>query len=185
MGSKAMEVVSRNLDDLIPYINNARTHSDSQVAQIAASLIEFGWTNPILTNGNSGIAAGHGRLMAAKKIRDAGAKIPNWKDNSKAPTIDLAHLSKTQIKAYIIADNKLAENAGWDDELLKIEIEELKLEEFDLDKIGFTQDELDKFFPDVDEWREPGESQAREIDTNEFEMECRCPKCGFEFDPKS
>lgn len=161
-GDKSMEVVPRNLDDLIPYINNARTHSDSQVAQIAASLIEFGWTNPILTNGNSGIAAGHGRLMAAKKVRDSGAQIPNWEDVNKAPTIDLAHLSKTQIKAYIIADNKLAENAGWDDELLKIELEELKLDEFDLSTLGFNDDELEKLLSGITE-EEEGLSDPDEV----------------------
>jgi DNA modification methylase len=121
------------VDNLIPYARNARTHSDEQVAQIAASIAEFGFTNPILTDGERGVIAGHGRLAAARKL---GLK--------EVPVIELAYLTDTQKKAYILADNRLAMNAGWDDELLKLELTELKDADFDLDLMGFTSDELDR-----------------------------------------
>jgi DNA modification methylase len=120
------------VDQLIPYARNARTHSDEQVAQIAASIAEFGFTNPILTDGERGVIAGHGRLAAARKL---GLK--------EVPVIELGYLSDAQKKAYILADNRLAMNAGWDDELLKLELAELKDADFDLDLMGFTDDELD------------------------------------------
>ena len=121
------------VDNLIPYARNARTHSDEQVAQIAASIAEFGFTNPILTDGERGVIAGHGRLAAARKL---GLK--------EVPVIELSYLTDTQKKAYILADNRLAMNAGWDDELLKLELTELKDADFDLDLMGFTSDELDR-----------------------------------------
>ena len=92
-----MKIEQRAIESLIPYINNSRKHSDEQVAQIAASIKEFGWTNPILVDGNNGLIAGHGRLLAARKLGMA-----------KVPVIELAHLSENQKKALIIADNKLA-----------------------------------------------------------------------------
>ena len=104
-----MEIISRSPDELIPYANNSRTHSPDQVSQIAASIKEFGFSNPILIDSECGIIAGHGRLLAANKLK-----------LDEVPTITLANLSEAQKKAYIIADNKLALNAGWDDELLKI-----------------------------------------------------------------
>ena len=127
---------------LIPYARNARTHSEEQVAQIAASLIEFGWTNPILIDGNRGVIAGHGRLMAARKVRDAGAIIPNWPDTDAVPTIELAHLTQAQRRAYIIADNQLATRAGWDAELLAVELDELRDLDFDLSVLGFEAADL-------------------------------------------
>ncbi|MDE3023331.1 MAG: site-specific DNA-methyltransferase [Pseudomonadota bacterium] len=126
-----MQVEYREIGSLIPYIRNARTHSDSQVAQIAASIQEFGWTNPILVDGENGIIAGHGRVLAARKL-----------GMDKVPVIELAGLSKAQKRAYILADNKLSLNAGWDDEMLSIELGELDMEGFDLDLIGFSEDEL-------------------------------------------
>lgn len=125
----------RSVDELIPYSKNARLHSEAQVAQIAASIIEFGFTNPVLIDGEKGIIAGHGRLMAAKKL---GLK--------EVPVVILDHLSETQKKAYIIADNKLAENAGWDEEILASELADLKEENFNLDLIGFEDQELEKIF---------------------------------------
>jgi len=118
--------------DLIPYARNTRTHSPEQVAQIAGSIREFGFTNPVLIDGDNGIIAGHGRVMAASKLGLA-----------KVPCIRLAHLTDTQKRAYIIADNKLAELAGWDEEMLKLELGELQNEDFNLELIGFSQDELD------------------------------------------
>ncbi len=122
------------VDHLIPYVNNARTHSDEQVAQIAGSMTEFGFVNPILIGDDGGIIAGHGRLMAARML---GIK--------EVPTIRLSHLSEVQRKALVIADNKIAENAGWNDELLKQELQALDGEEFDLGLLGFDDDELAAF----------------------------------------
>ena len=127
-----MKVEQIAADDLIPYINNSRTHDSNQVSQIAASIKEFGFTNPILIDKDNGIIAGHGRLMGAQKL---GLK--------NVPCIRLGDLSEAQKKAYIIADNKLALNADWDLEMLSIEIEELQALDFDIDLLGFTIDELD------------------------------------------
>lgn len=118
---------------LVPYARNARTHSDAQVAQIAASIAEFGWTNPILVDGDKGLIAGHGRLLAARKL-----------ELNEVPVIELSHLTPEQKKAYILADNRLAENAGWDQELLKLELAELKSADFDLELMGFSDKELDE-----------------------------------------
>lgn len=120
-----LKVSYRRIEDLIPYARNARTHSDDQVARIAGSIKEFGWTNPILVDGENGIIAGHGRLAAARKL-----------GMSEVPVIELDGLSDVQKRAYIIADNKMALDAGWDDELLKIEFEDLKIEGYDLDHTG-------------------------------------------------
>ena len=124
-------------DDLIPYINNSRTHSESQIKQIAASIREFGFTNPILIDEGGTIVAGHGRLVAAQLL-----------GLDEVPTITLEGLTDAQRKAYVIADNKLALNSGWDDELLKLEIETLKNLEFNLDVLGW--DVLPDFAGEVD-----------------------------------
>ena len=134
-----IEIRYKKVEDLIPYVNNSRTHSDDQVSQIASSMKEFGWTNPILLDGENGIIAGHGRLMAAKKL-----------NQTEVPTIELAGLTDIQKKAYIIADNKLALNAGWNDEILKLEIAELKNAGFDLGLTGFNVDELKVFDPVIE-----------------------------------
>ena len=119
------------LDRLIPYARNARTHSDAQVAQIAASIREFGFTNPLLVDTNSGIIAGHGRLLAARKL-----------SLFEVPVIILDHLTETQKRAYIIADNRLAASAGWDEDMLAVELAALQEEGFDLNLTGFDADEL-------------------------------------------
>jgi hypothetical protein len=126
-----MQIINKKLTDLIPYINNARQHSDAQVLQIAASIKEFGFCNPVLIDGGNGIIAGHGRIMAAQKL-----------GMDEVPTIELAHLSGAQRKAYILADNKLALNADWDESLLAIELAELDALGFDLGLTGFDADEL-------------------------------------------
>lgn len=131
----ADHIEMKSVDELIPYNKNARMHSDAQVAQIAASITEFGFTNPVLIDGEKGIIAGHGRLMAAKKL---GLK--------KVPVVILDHLSEMQKKAYILADNKLAENASWNEEILASELADLKENDFDLDLIGFEDQELEKIF---------------------------------------
>jgi hypothetical protein len=121
------------VEKLIPYVKNSRTHSDGQVAQIAASIKEFGWTNPILVDGESGVIAGHGRLLAARKL---GQK--------EVPVIELAHMTESQKRAYVIADNQLAMNAGWDTTLLSLELADLKEQGFEMDVLGFDPKELDK-----------------------------------------
>ena len=135
MTSTTIKKISVN--DLIPYINNSRTHSDEQVLQIAASIKEFGFLNPIIIDGSNGIIAGHGRVMAAKKL-----------GLNEVPCIDASHLSEAQKKAYIIADNKLALNAGWDDEILRIELNILDELDFDLTLTGFSDEELQAFEPE-------------------------------------
>ena len=134
-----MQIIEVEVSKLIPYAKNSRTHSDAQVAQIAASIKEFGWTNPILVDGEKGIIAGHGRLMAARKL-----------NLDKVPVIELKDMTPSQKKAYVIADNQLAMNSGWDTGLLTIELNELKDEDFDLSLLGFDDKELDKLLqPEV------------------------------------
>jgi ParB-like chromosome segregation protein Spo0J len=132
------KIESRDIDKLIPYINNSRKHSDEQVAQIAASIKEFGWTNPILVDGENGLIAGHGRLLAARKL-----------GMNTVPVIELAHLTENQKKALIIADNKLALNADWDNEILKLELMDLQNTDFDLLKLGFNEMELANLFDEL------------------------------------
>lgn len=127
-----MEIIYKKVDELIPYVNNARTHSKEQVNQICASINEYGFTNPILIDEKGMIIAGHGRLMASKQL-----------EMEEVPCIELKGLTEAQKKAYIIADNKMALNAGWDEELLKLELENLKELDFDLDLTGFDTSELD------------------------------------------
>ena len=119
---------------LIPYARNARTHSDAQVAQIAASIREFGFTNPVLVDAEGGVIAGHGRLLAARKLGMA-----------EVPTLELNHLTPAQRRAYVLADNRLALSAGWDADLLRIELGELQDEGFDLALTGFDIDEIAGF----------------------------------------
>jgi len=133
---------TRSIAELIPFARNSRTHSDEQVAQIAASIREFGWTNPILVDGDNGIIAGHGRLAAARKLGIA-----------EVPVVVLDHLTDAQKRALVIADNKLALNAGWDFELLENEVRGLDDDGFDLALLGFDDAELIKMLSEV----EPGE----------------------------
>jgi DNA modification methylase len=128
-----LAIAWRLLGELIPYARNPRTHSDAQVAQIAASIQEFGWTNPVLVDGESGIIAGHGRVMAARKL-----------GLERVPVIELAHMTEAQKQAYVLADNQLALNAGWDDELLRLELADLSELGFDLGLIGFGQGVLER-----------------------------------------
>jgi DNA modification methylase len=127
-----MQITEVKVEALIPYAKNSRTHDDAQVAQIAASIKEFGWTNPILIDGDKGIIAGHGRLMAARKL-----------GLTKVPVIELKDMTEAQKKAYVIADNKLAMNAGWDMDFLKLELQDLEDADFDLSLTGFDDKELD------------------------------------------
>lgn len=133
MTAKPLKVESRPISDLIPYARNARLHSDAQVADIAASIKEFGFNNPVLIDHDGGIIAGHGRVLAARKL-----------GMDKVPCIALAHLSDTQKRAYIIADNRLALSATWDEEMLAVELEALAETDLDLDLLGFESFELDR-----------------------------------------
>jgi DNA modification methylase len=126
-----LQVVRWPVEKLIPYARNARTHSDEQVAQVAASIAEFGWTNPILAGADGIVIAGHARLLAARKLR-----------MTEVPVIVLDHLSETQRRALVLADNRLAENAGWDEEMLRVELAALEEDDFNLEIVGFTDDEL-------------------------------------------
>jgi ParB-like chromosome segregation protein Spo0J len=127
-----MEIELLPIEKLIPYARNSRTHSDEQVAQVAASIMEFGFTNPVLIGKDNDIIAGHGRVLAARKLA-----------LKEVPCIRLGHLTENQKRAYVIADNKLALNSGWDDELLKVELLTLKDENFNIDLLGFNTEELD------------------------------------------
>ena len=156
-----MNIEHRPMSDLIPYINNARIHDEQQINQVAASIKEFGFTNPVLIDTQNGIIAGHGRVLAARKL-----------NIEQIPCIVLKDLSEAQKKAYIIADNKLALNADWDEELLKNELERLTELDFDLDLLGFDQDELDNIFgtdqsatglTDPDEAPEPPEQPVNNM----------------------
>jgi DNA modification methylase len=126
-----LQVVTWPVEKLIPFARNARTHSDEQVAQIAASIAEFGWTNPILVGADGIVIAGHARLLAARKLR-----------MTEVPVIVLDYLTETQRRALVLADNRLAMNAGWDEEMLRVELESLQEDGFNLDLVGFTDDEL-------------------------------------------
>lgn len=163
MGKQTMNDLAieyESVEALIPYVANSRTHSDAQVAQIAASIKEFGWTNPILIDGENTIIAGHGRLLAARKLK-----------MDDVPVIRLDHLSKAQQRALVIADNQLALNAGWDIELLKGEIENLQLDDFNIDLLGFDDKFLDSLFND--ELPEQKEADEQSVDAV-FEVAVTC-----------
>ena len=159
-------------DTLVPYARNSRTHSPEQVAQIAASIKEFGFTNPVLIDANNTLIAGHGRVMAAQSIGLAAV-----------PAIRLAHLTDAQRRAYVIADNKLAENAGWDMATLAREVEDLQADGYDLDLLGFGVAELADLLKDTSVQPEKEkQSSTKEIDVNAYKMQHQCPRCQFEFD---
>ncbi|HEM4925525.1 TPA: ParB N-terminal domain-containing protein [Streptococcus suis] len=138
-----------NINELIPYVNNARTHSDTQIAQIAASIKEFGFLNPVIVSSDNTILCGHGRYYAAQKL-----------GLEKIPCIKEEHLTEAQKKAYIIADNKLALNAGWDNDLLTIELSDLQGVDFDLDLLGFDDKELSKLF-----------DETKDIEDDDFDVD--------------
>ena len=146
-----LEVTYRKVEDLIPYARNARTHSDEQVARIAASIKEFGWTNPIIIDGENGIVAGHGRTLAARKL-----------GLEEVPCIELKNLTETQKRAYILADNRLALDAGWDNEMLALELGDLKNAGVDLELTGFSDEELDELLATPTESANGDEDEAPE-----------------------
>lgn len=149
-----LEIIYKNIDDLIPYVNNTRTHSEEQVKQIASSIKEFGFTNPVLIDEQSGLIAGHGRVMGAKKL---GLK--------EVPTITLDNLTEAQKKAYIIADNKIALNAGWDEDLLQLELLALDELGFDYSELGFDFDlDIEQLDEDQDY-----SNKNKEIDVDNYD----------------
>jgi ParB family chromosome partitioning protein len=161
------QIESIKIDQLVPYARNSRTHSDIQVSQIAASIKEFGFTNPVLISDGHDIIAGHGRVLAAKKL-----------GMEEVPCIKLSHLTDTQRRAYVIADNQHAMNSGWNFDMLAVEIDELNDQKFDISTIGFTNEELADLIgtpdvPVIDEDKNKEKDKSPVI----------CPKCNHEFVP--
>lgn len=164
---KAEKIEQIRVDDLIPYVRNARTHSTEQVAQIAGSIKEFGFNNPILIDKDNGVIAGHGRLAAARKLK-----------LESVPCVRLEHLTDAQRKAYILADNKIATNSEWDRDLLRVELEELHQDQFKMDLIGFDANEL-AIAMGLGADFEPGtEEDQGKLDEKSPII---CPACGHEF----
>ena len=159
--------VIKNINDLIEYDGNPREHSPEQIEQVANSIKKFGWTMPILIDENNEIIAGHGRLMAGKKL---GIK--------EVPCIIATNWSEEQKKAYCIADNKLNENSNWKYDILKLNVEFLSDSNFDMNLLGFNQFELGGLLEEIKE----KESSSSEIDIDAFDLKNKCPKCGFEYE---
>jgi ParB-like chromosome segregation protein Spo0J len=155
---------------LIPYARNARTHSDEQVGQIAASIREWGWTTPVLVDEQGGIIAGHGRTLAAQKL-----------GMTEVPVMVAKGWSEAKKRAYVLADNKLALNAGWDNEMLALELTEISELGFDLDMIGFRSEEIKALqIPDFEPATEDEQGQLDELDPKWI----ACPHCGKEFNTR-
>ena len=159
--------------DLIPYARNSRTHSDQQVTQIAGSIREFGFLNPVIIDEDKTIIAGHGRVLAAAKMK-----------LEKVPCVQFSHLTDAQKRAYVITDNRIAENSGWDQEMLTNELSDLFADDFELDLLGFSEKELENMLDLQAGEEETPESSAEEIDAESYEFKAKCPRCEFEFDPE-
>ena len=163
MKESELKILYRPVNDLIPYANNARTHSEEQVNQIASSIKEFGFNNPILVDEQGGVIAGHGRLKAAKKL---GLKV--------VPTIELSGLSDPQKKAFILADNRIALNSGWDIDLLRIELQELQ--DTDLAPVtGFSDEELNALCGTTEPAEEEEEPEKEEPEADRFNLTLSIP----------
>jgi ParB-like chromosome segregation protein Spo0J len=164
-----MNIENTLITDLIPYANNAREHSDDQILQIASSIKEFGFNNPILIDKDNGIIAGHGRLAAAKML-----------GMTEVPTIKLEHLTDAQRKAFILADNRIAINSTWNTDLLALELEDLQ-NDFDLKLLGFNEDEVNALIdPEFLPASEDEQGKLDELDPKWID----CPHCGKEFDAR-
>lgn len=163
------------IDRVIGYARNPRKISDSAVSKVASSIKEYGWRQPIVVDGEGVIVVGHTRLAAAEKL-----------GLTTVPVHVAADMTPQQVKAYRLADNRTSEENEWDGDLLALELGELAAIDFDMALTGFDGSELSELmFPEDQTDQEPGASSTKEIDSDEFQMECRCPRCGFEFDPKS
>ncbi len=169
--TEQLRVEYRKIETLIPFARNPRTHSEAQIAKLASSIVEFGWTQPILVDGANGIIAGHGRLAAARKL-----------DLVEVPVIELGHLTPAQKRAYVIADNRLALDAGWDEELLSLELAELSEAGYDLTMTGFSNEEIEELLVGAEQALQDetqGESEdetrrARGTGHSQFESSGRC-----------
>ena len=161
--------------DLIPYARNSRTHSDEQVAQIAASIREFGFCNPVLIDAKNTIIAGHGRVLAAGRMK-----------LETVPCLRLSHLTDAQRRAYVLADNRIALSSGWDSELLANELSDLHADDFDMALLGFDAKELETLLgiqAGSETSADPPASSSSEVDVDGFSMGAKCPRCQFEFNP--
>ena len=174
------QVTMRPVDELRPYERNPRTHTPEQIAKVARSIQEFGWTNPILLDRDGMVVAGHARLEAAKSLGLA-----------EVPTIALAHLSPAQVRAYVITDNQTALESAWDEELLRMELGALREMDFDLTLTGFDSMEIDRMLADLDNPgtpegltdedatpEPPKDPVTRPGDLWHLGRTCTCPKCG-------
>ena len=178
---KGLKFLYKKVSDLIPYVNNARTHNEENIIKLASSIKEFGFMAPIIISEDGGVIAGHGRLMAAKKL-----------GIEKVPCVVESHLSEMQRKGYILADNRLALDSGWDDDLLKLEMQTLNDNGFDMKLTGFDEDEINRLLVVVSSDDESLsektiENNSSEIDADDFSDEKfkhTCPKCGFKFNDK-
>lgn len=159
---KRLEIVYKPLNSLIVYVKNARTHSTDQVNAITASIKQYGWTNPVLIDEKGEVIAGHGRLLAAEQL-----------NAKEVPTIILVGLTETEKKAYRLADNKLPLNAGWDQELLTLELGDLLADNFDLSLTGFSSEEIDQML-NVD-FLPGNENDQGKLDHLDTKL---CPHCG-------
>ena len=155
--------------DLIPYARNSRTHSDEQVAQIAASIREFGFCNPVLIDAENTIIAGHGRVLAAGRMK-----------LETVPCLRLTHLTDAQRRAYVIADNRIALSSGWDSELLANELSDLHADEFDMALLGFDVTELDRLLDIVPDFEPGTEDDQGKLDEKK---KVTCPECQHQFTP--
>lgn len=160
-----LEIVYRDPKSLIPYARNAKHHSDDQVARIAASIEEFGFNSPILLDGDNGLIAGHGRLLAANQL-----------GMGEVPTIELSHLSDAQKRAYVLADNRLGEvDIEWDADMLAAELDQLKSEGFQIELTGFDISDL------LDEKDKAPKPINNKITEDDLKTDHTCPRCNFEF----
>ena len=162
-----------DIGKLVPYVNNARTHSAAQISKLRASIREFGFINPVIIDGDYGIIAGHGRVVAAQE-----------EGLAEVPCVLVDHLTEAQKKAYILADNRYAQDAGWDEEMLRIEIEGLQGMDFDVSLTGFRDDEITDLFALKDDGVDDPTGNNKEFGEEEFgdeEFEHECPRCGFHF----
>jgi len=171
-----LKIENRAVAELVPYARNAKLHSEAQVDAIANRIQRFGFNNPVLVGADGGIIAGHGRVLAAKKLGLV-----------ELPCIPLGHLSAEEKRAYILADNRLGETGGgWDAELLEIELAELEEFEFSADDLGFAEESLLEFgIGEEEDSAQNGSKGTQEVDVDGFALECKCPRCGMEFDPKN
>jgi len=173
---RQIAVAYRPLRDLAPYIRNARTHTPAQIAKLRASLARFGWTNPMLIAGGN-LIAGHARLAAAIAMANDGEPVAGNADPWQGPTIDLSHLTAAERRAYVIADNRLALDAGWDLELLRGEFEDMQLEGLDLSLTGFDLAEIGDIFKAGNVDAPDGFNSYDE----DIETDHQCPRCGYVF----